>query len=93
MARLHERSRLEPSPSVYTRAFGDDIVLLDFGRGEYFGLDPIGAEIWRGVEGGKDVGAIVEDLVVRYEVQRDQAERETVALLTAMCDAALVREV
>lgn len=93
MASLHERARLEPSPSVYARAFGDDIVLLDFGRGEYFGLDPVGAEIWRGIEGGKDVGAIVADLVARYEVQPEQAERETLTLLNALRDAALVREV
>ncbi len=93
MARLTEHSRLEPSPNVYARPFGDDIVLLDFGRGEYFGLDAIGAEIWRRLEAGDDVGRIVAGLVESYDVDRERAERETIDLLSQLRDAALVRDV
>ena len=88
-----ESSRFQPNPSVYARAFGEEIVLLDFGKGEYFGHDPIGAEIWRRVEAGADVKAIVEHLVATYDVDRERAERETIELLTHMCAAALMREI
>ena len=42
---LDEGSRVKISPSVYARAFGEEVVLLEFGRGEYFGLDAVGAEL------------------------------------------------
>ena len=88
-----EGSRFVPTPSVYARAFGEELVLLDFGKGEYFGLDPIGAAIWRQVEAGADVKAILDHLVAAYDVERERAEADTVALLTHMCDASLLREV
>jgi hypothetical protein len=40
------RTIFRPSPSVYARPFGDELVLLDFDRGKYFGLNAVGALIW-----------------------------------------------
>ena len=65
--------RLRVSPSVYARAFGDELVLLDFGRGEYFGLDEVGAEIWRAIAAGETFGAIADRLAERYDVTRSRA--------------------
>ena len=38
---LDERTHVTISPSVYARSFGEEVVLLEFGKGEYFGLDAI----------------------------------------------------
>lgn len=82
---------IELSPSVYARAFGDEIVLLDFGRGEYFGLDAVGAEIWRGIEGGQSLGVIADAIASRYEVQPDEAYRDILELVQTLQDESLVR--
>ena len=81
---LIPEARVRIATSVYTRSFGKDIVLLDFKRGEYFGLDDVGAEIWKGVEAGGTVRAIAETLVERYEVTIEQALSDVVALLSQM---------
>ncbi|MBN9166036.1 MAG: PqqD family protein [Myxococcales bacterium] len=78
------------SPRVYARAFGDEIVLLDFGVGEYFGLDPIGAEIWRRLEAGETLARIADSLVERYEVTREVALGDIVALVDEMRDKGLL---
>ncbi len=70
---LGAERRLRVSPSVYARAFGNELVLLDFGRGEYFGLDEVGAEIWRAIAAGETLGAIADRLADRYEVTRSRA--------------------
>jgi len=75
---------------VYARAFGDEIVLLDFGVGEYFGLDPIGAEIWRRLEAGETLARIADSLVERYEVTREVALGDIVALVDEMRDKGLL---
>jgi hypothetical protein len=81
---LDERTRVTISPSVYARAFGEEVVLLDFGKGEYFGLDPIGAEIWRRLEAGDDLGKAADHLVAQYEVGREEALRDIVALVAQL---------
>jgi hypothetical protein len=78
------------SASVYARDFGAELVLLDFGRGEYFGLDELGAEIWHLLETGKPLGNVADFVVARYEVPRDQALRDIVALVSHMQSQGLV---
>ena len=83
-------SRVRIAASVYARNFGEEIVLLDFGRGEYFGLEPIGAEIWRRIESGDSLAQIADWLVERYEVARDDALCDAVDLVRELSRHALV---
>jgi hypothetical protein len=78
---LHERSRVTISPSVYARVFGDEMVLLEFGKGEYFGLDAVGAAVWRRLEAGDDLGTAADHIVAEYEVDREKALRDIVDLV------------
>ena len=87
---MDETTHLQPSPSVYARAFGAEIVLLDFGRGEYFGLDEIGALAWSRIEAGDPLGAIVDRIVERYDVARDVALRDLVDLVQELLEQELV---
>lgn len=87
---LDERSHVTISPSVYARAFGDEVVLLEFGKGEYFGLDTVGAVIWRRLESGDDLGAIADQIVAAYEVSREAALRDIVDLVTQLRSHELV---
>lgn len=81
---LDPRSRVTIGPSVYARAFGDEIVLLEFGKGEYFGLDAVGAEIWRRLEAGDDFGAVAHHIAAQYEVSEEEALRDIVQLVAQL---------
>ena len=81
---LDERSRVTISPSVYARAFGEEVVLLEFGKGEYFGLDAVGADIWRRLEAGDDLGTAADRIVADYEVSREEALRDIVDLVAQL---------
>lgn len=87
---MSPEARVAISPGVYARAFGDELVLLDFSRGEYFGLDELGAEIWKLAEAGEAVGAIADRIVERFEVGHEVAFRDIVDLVTQMRDQGLV---
>jgi hypothetical protein len=78
------------SGSTYARPFGDELVLLEFGRGEYFALDPIGAVIWRGLERGDALGVIAAELAAGYEVTAEAALGDIIALVGEMQDRALI---
>lgn len=81
---LDEHTRFTISPSVYARAFGEEVVLLEFGNGEYFGLDAIGAEVWRRLEAGDELGAVASHIATLYEVGREEALRDIVALVAQL---------
>lgn len=81
---LDTETRVSISPSVYARAFGAELVLLHFGRGEYFGLDEVGAEIWRGLERGEPLGIVADGVVARFAVSRDDALRDIMALVSEL---------
>jgi hypothetical protein len=83
-------TKVRVSPRVYAREFGEEMVLLDFGLGEYFGLDPVGAEIWRGLETGLPLGAIAERIVLSYDVTADAALQDVVHLVAELRESALL---
>ena len=89
-AALDQHSRVTVAPSVYARAFGEEIVLLDFSKGEYFGLDAIGADIGRRLEAGDDLGAAADHLVAHYDVGRAEALRDIVDLVAELQNYGLV---
>src|SRR5262245_25885873 len=89
-ASIGAQSKVRPAARVYARPFGDEIVLLDFSAGVYFGLDMIGADIWRGLDGGKTLTEIADGLVRRYEVALDRAVPDVVALVGELAAHGLV---
>lgn len=83
-------THLRASSNVYSRPFGEEIVLLDFGRGEYFALDEIGAHIWRGLEKGESLAAIAREISGVYDVSVSQALADVMALVVEMRTRSLV---
>ncbi len=78
------------SPKVYARAFGEEIVLLDFAVGEYYGLDPIGARVWRSLEAGDDLRAVAEGIAADYDVSAEVALADVLQLIAELGSSALV---
>jgi hypothetical protein len=83
-------SRVRVAPSVYARAFGAELVLLEFRQGEYFGLDPIGATIWKNLEAGKTLREVARAITEQYQVGEDEALKDVVELVESMHHHALV---
>jgi len=55
--------------------------LLVVERGRITELNLLGGEIWKLCDGTRDVGAIVEALLPRFEVGRDELARDVVEFL------------
>ena len=74
--------RLRPADAVHSRMFAGELVILDMERGEYFALNEIGAALWSGLEAGKPLEEIAQEVVTRFDVALPQA----LADLRALCD-------
>ena len=87
---IEATTRVTVSPSVYLREFGEELVLLEFGKGEYYALDAIGAAILRRLSNGAAVGEVVDAIVADYDVARDVALADVIALVTQMKEQSLI---
>jgi hypothetical protein len=82
--------RYRPSDQVIFRSVGDDLVLLDFSRGLYYALDPVGARIWELLHEERTVEEIVAAIVSEYEVDAATAEGDVRRLIEELAERELV---
>jgi hypothetical protein len=68
----------------------DEIAILHLKAGVYYGLDAVGARVWGLVAAPRSVRAIRDTLLVEYDVEPEQCERDLVALLGDLLRAGLV---
>jgi pyrroloquinoline quinone biosynthesis protein D len=58
------------------------LILVD--SGQVFELNLLGADIWKLCDGDRTVGDVVDDLLGRYDVERDELEDDVRAFLSQM---------
>ncbi len=58
------------------RDAGGEGTLLVVERGRITELNLLGGEIWKLCDGSRDVGAIIEELLPRFEVEREELARD-----------------
>lgn len=58
-----------------------EAVLLNIETGVYFGLDPLGTQIWQSLAEGVDPDEIIERLLDEYEVERSRVQADVRAFL------------
>jgi hypothetical protein len=83
------------SPAVATREIAGEMFLVPV-RGELaqlerlFALNAVGAFIWRELDGKRDLAAIQDDLVERFEVSEEEARRDLAEYVESLREASLI---
>jgi hypothetical protein len=72
-------------------ALGAELAILDLGSGMYYGLDEIGAEIWKLIEKPIKMRAVRDALLERYEVEPARCEADLIKLLAELHSRGLIR--
>ena len=85
----------QPRPEMVTREIAGEVLLVPV-RGklaqlqQIFVLNPVGAYIWRQLDGERDLATIHGGLVDHFEVTASEAEADLFEYLGALEDAGLV---
>ena len=66
---------------VIAKMVGTEMVLLDYDRGIYYGLNPVGARVWQLLQVGETMERILDRLAGEYEVTRETLESDVATLL------------
>lgn len=87
---LHEESVVVAIRDQVSCDLGGEEVILSLRSGVYYGLDPVGTQIWNLIQEPRTVGEVRDALLARYDVERDRCERDLLALLQEMASEGLV---
>lgn len=74
-------TRFLPNPGVHAAADQDGAVLLHVPDGLLYGLNPTAAALWEHLSQGEESRDLVETLAVRWNVDPDRIQADTVALI------------
>ena len=80
-AALSADSRIVAATDLLTSDLSGEMVLLHLADGVYYGLDVVGAHVWRLLDRPRTIRAIVDDVVAHYDVERARCESDVLAFL------------
>ncbi|HCY84773.1 MAG TPA: lasso peptide biosynthesis PqqD family chaperone [Desulfobacteraceae bacterium] len=69
------------STEVVSTKVEGEVVMMSIEQGTYSGLDAIGSEIWRLLEKPISVSEICKAMTARYDVEKEQCEKDVLAFL------------
>ena len=82
--------RFRGAADVHTRAFDGETVLVDLKKGDYFGLNEIGARLWEGVVAGKTPREIAAAEGGKFKVEPERLLADLVALAHELVERGLL---
>lgn len=91
MQKLSLNSVVQRDPKVIAALAGEDVLMVNIDKGEYYGVSNVAREIWEAIENPKKISDLIEDLVTNYRVERSLCERETLLFLEELLAERLVR--
>jgi hypothetical protein len=90
-AAIADGTMISRSPSVLAAEVQGEIVMMSIEKGQYFGLDDIGSDIWKRIDPPCSFAALVEGLAGAYEADRTTITNDVRVLLDKMAAQDVVR--
>lgn len=91
MDKISENSSLVMKEKVTTTSVDKEIVLLDVEKGEYYGINELGAQIIKLSEENVSLKRIVEVLCKEYEKQESRVEKDVLVFAKEMESSGLAK--
>lgn len=84
-------ARVRISDNVLFHELDGEAVLLDLHSGKYFGLDPVGARIWRLLAENGSIALAYQTLLEEYDVDADRLQHDLLALVDRLASRGLIQ--
>lgn len=87
---LSQQSVVTVTKDQVSCSLGAEAAVLNTKQGIYYGLDPIGAQVWKLLHTPRKVADIHEVLLQEYDVEPERCQRDLLALLEDLLGAGLI---
>ena len=86
------RTTVRVPEHVLMRQVGEELVLLNVDKENYYGLNPVGARLMQLAETGATLEEIVERMLTEFEVKREQLEADVRTVAADLIAAGLLED-
>ena len=86
----HKRIPVQ-NPDVAWRMVDDECIIVDPQGSQATVLNPVGSRIWELVDGKRNVGSIVEQILAEYAVDADRADADALGFVDELKKRNLIR--
>jgi hypothetical protein len=87
---ISREATVRASRELVSARLDDGLAILQFDKGVYYGLDPVGARIWELVQEPRTVEAILAAMLDEYDVEPVRCETDLLELLSDLARHGLV---
>lgn len=77
---------------VMMRSVGTDAVLVDLEGGMYFGLNEVGASIWKHLADGASLAEIEDAVMAEFDVDRETVDADVRRIIQELIASRLISE-
>jgi hypothetical protein len=85
--------RFIQNKAIVQSKIGEEVVMLDMDSGFYFGLNSVASVIWGLLANEISFEALIDQLMVQFEVNRSLCEADTKELLDQLLEKNIIRRV
>ena len=87
---MNLKTLIKLAPNQVSCELEGESVILNLQSGVYYGLDPIGAVIWKLMEQPSTVASVRDAVLEKFEVDTEQCEKDLFALLEKLSQEGLI---
>jgi hypothetical protein len=87
---IDERTSIRRIPDLLETEVDGDVVALDVERGECYGLDAVGTDIWKLLAEDTSISEITDTLLEQYEIDRETCLREVSRIVSELQESELL---
>ena len=69
----------------------DSLALMSIEQGSYYGLNPVGKEIWENIDKPIEVTHLINLLLGQFSVERDTCKKDTLVFLNELLERKIVK--
>ena len=88
--KLSPNSTIKVAKDVVSCDLVDEAAILNLKTGIYYGLDPVGARIWKLIQTPRQLNEILETLLNEYEVEKNHCQEDLIELIEQLAEKELV---
>ncbi len=89
--KLSPHSTILVNEDVVSCDLVDEAAILNLKTGIYYGLDPVGARIWKLIQTPRQLNEILETLLKEYDVEKNRCQEDLNELIEQLYEKELVK--
>lgn len=91
--RIDDQTKLVQVTNIFASYIDNDVVMANLQTGKYYGLNPMGACIWKLLEAPHSLNEMCLHLLEAFDIDEATCRQDVAELLEKLVDAQLVQPV